>query len=63
MLGFLFEVVIGGGLQAIGWAVLKVVTFGRYRGFQPEDIVLEGSLGFATLAVAGYGAYRLFFQG
>jgi hypothetical protein len=63
MLEFFFEVVIRSGLQAIGWAVLKVVTFGRYRGFQEEDIILEGSLGFATVAAVGYGAYRWFFQG
>jgi hypothetical protein len=63
MLEFFFEVVISNGLQAIGWAVLKVVTFGRYRGFQPEDLILEASLGFATVVVVGYGAYRWFFQG
>ena len=61
MLEFVFEVVIRSGLQAIGWAVLKVVTFGRYRGFQEEDIILVGSLGFATVVVVGYGAYRWFF--
>jgi hypothetical protein len=63
MLEFFFEVVIRSVLQASGWAVLKVVTFGRYRGFQNEDIILEGSLGFAAVAVVGYGAYRWFFQG
>ena len=63
MLEFVLEVVVQGGLQAIGWAVLKVVTFGRYRGFKEEDIILEGSLGFATLALVGYGTYRWFFQG
>ena len=61
MLEFVFEVVIRSGLQAIGWAVLMVVTFGRYRGFQEEDIILEGSLGFATVVVVGYGASRWFF--
>jgi hypothetical protein len=63
MLEFFFGVVIDSGLRAIGWAVLKVVTFGRYRGFQPEHILREGSLGFATVAVVGYGAYRWVFQG
>jgi hypothetical protein len=63
MLELFFSVVIDSGLRAIGWAVLKVVTFGRYRGFQPEDIVLEASLGFATVAVVGYGAYRWVFLG
>lgn len=61
MLELFFEVVVSSGLQAIGWAVLKVVTFGRYRGFQPENIFLEGSLGFVTLAAVGYGAYAWFF--
>lgn len=63
MLEFFFGVVIRSGLQAIGWAVLKVVTFGSYRGFQPEDIILEGSVGFATVAAVGYGASRWFFLG
>ena len=63
MLEFFFEVVIRSGLQAIGWAGLTGVTFGRYRGFQEEDIILEGPLGFAAVAVVGYGAYRWFFQG
>jgi len=59
VLQFLFEVVIHGGLQAVGWAVMKAVTFGRYRGFQPEDMLFEGLLGFATVAAVGYGVYRL----
>lgn len=63
MLEFFLEVVVQGGLQAIGWAVLKVVTFGRYRGFQEADIILEGSLGFATIVVVGYSAYRWLFHG
>ncbi len=49
------------GFQAIGWAVLKGVTFGRYRGFQPEDILFEGTLGSATFALVCYGGYRLVF--
>jgi len=49
------------GFQPIGWAVLKVVTFGRYQGFRPEDIHLEGTLGFITVAAIGYGVYRLVF--
>jgi hypothetical protein len=55
------HVMLDSGLQAIGWAVLKVVTFGRYKGFQPEDILLEGSVGLATIAAVFYGAYRLIF--
>ena len=40
---------------------MKAVTFGRYRGFQPEDILFEGTLGFVTLVAVGYGVYRLIF--
>lgn len=46
------------GLQAVGWGVAKVLTLGRYRGFQPEDIWFEGTLGFVTLAIVAYGGYR-----
>jgi hypothetical protein len=63
MLECFFGVVIEGGLRTIGWAVLKVVTFGRYRGFKPDDLVLEGSVGVASLALVGYGVYRWFFTG
>jgi hypothetical protein len=59
MLQSLIETIIESGLQAIGWAVLKVVTFGRYRGFQPEDMVREGAVGLAALAAVGYGLFRL----
>lgn len=52
---FVFDV----GLQAIGWAVLKGISFGRYQGFQPEDILIEGLVGFATVAGACYGIYHL----
>ena len=61
MLEFLAKVIIDTGLQAVGWAVMKGVTFGRYRGFQPEDVVLEATLGFVTLFVVGYGVYRWLF--
>jgi hypothetical protein len=40
---------------------MKGVSFGRYRGFQPEDVVLEATLGFITLSAVGYGVYRWFF--
>lgn len=49
------------GFQAIGWAVMKTVSFGRYRGFQPEDILFEGTLGFVTFALVCYGVYSLAF--
>ena len=61
MLELLANSVIDCGLQGIGWGVLKAVTFGRYRGFQPEDILFEGGLGFVTVALVCYGAYRFLF--
>ena len=61
MLELLASGLINSGLQGVGWGVMKAVTFGRYRGFQPEDILFEGLLGFATLALVCYGAYRLLF--
>jgi hypothetical protein len=42
----LFEVVP----QIIGWAVLKAVTLGRYRGFRSNTLLLEGAVGFAAVA-------------
>jgi hypothetical protein len=59
MLEFTVGLIIDTGLQAVGWSVAKVATLGRYRGFQAEDIWFEGTLGFVTLAMAGYSAYRL----
>jgi hypothetical protein len=40
---------------------MKGVSFGRYRGFQPEDVALEATLGFVTMAVGGYCVYRWLF--
>jgi hypothetical protein len=58
MLQVIVEGLVDFGLQAIGWAVLKVVTFGRYRGFRPEDVLIEGLVGFATVAAVLYGLWR-----
>ena len=59
MLELLANGIIDCGLQGIGWGVMKAVTFGRYRGFQPEDILFEGLVGFAAVSLFCYGAYRL----
>ena len=59
MLQSLVETIIEYGVQAVGWAVLKGITFGRYRGFQPKDILREGAVGLAAVAAVGYGIYRL----
>lgn len=61
MLELLGSIIIDTGLRTVGWGVMKVVSFGRYRGFQPEDVVLEATLGFVTLAVVGYCVYRWLF--
>jgi hypothetical protein len=59
MLQSLVETILESGLQAIGWAVLKVITFGSYRGFQTADALREGSVGLAVLAAAGYAVVRI----
>ena len=61
MLQAMVEVILETGLQFLGWAVMKTITFGRYRGFQPEDILFEGTVGFGLLAAVFYGGYRLLF--
>ena len=61
MLDWLALIIIDSGLQAIGWAVLKGITLGRYRGFQPEDVLFEATLGFITLSLVAYGVYRWLF--
>ena len=61
MLEAVVEIIIDTGLQAVGWAATKGITLGRYRGFQPEDIVFEGTVGFAVLAAVFYGGYRWLF--
>ena len=58
MLDTVAWVVIDSGLQAIGWAVLKVITLGRYRSVQPDNMLFEGALGLATVFIAGYVVYR-----
>ena len=58
MLQSIIEVVIEYGFQTVGWAVLKVATFGRYQGFRTDDMLREGALGLATVLVVGYAIYR-----
>jgi hypothetical protein len=57
MLNGIIEFVIETGLQAIGWGVLKLISLGRYRGFQQEDALFEGAVGLGTLLAAGYAVY------
>lgn len=43
--------------RAVGWAVLKLVTLGRYRGFRQEDLLVEGGIGLAAIAGLCFVAY------
>jgi len=52
------QIAIENGFQAIGWAVLKVLSFGRYQGYKPDDMLSEGALGFGTVLLVGYAIYR-----
>lgn len=61
MVETVFGVIVHSGFQALGWAALKVVTAGRYQGFQPEDILVEGTLGFVITAGVLYGVYQILF--
>jgi len=44
--------------RGVGWAVLKVVTLVRYRGFRDGDVLVEGSLGLVTIAASCFLVYR-----
>lgn len=59
MIQLVFSTIVDTGFQAIGWAALKAGSFGRYQGFRPEDILLEGTLGFVIFAGVCYGVYQL----
>ena len=58
MIQSIIQVIIESGFQAVGWAVLKIVTLGRYQGFTSDDMVGEGALGLATVLAVGYAIYR-----
>ena len=58
MLQTVVEIIIEYGFQSVGWAVLKVVSLGRYKGFTSDDLLSEGALGFMTVLAVGYGIYR-----
>jgi len=58
MIQGIIEVIIEYGFQSVGWAVMKIVTLGRYRGFKSDDMLTEGALGLATVLAVGYATYR-----
>lgn len=59
MIQAIIENVFESGFQVLGWGVLKVVTFGRYRGFvEPNDMLIEGATGLLTAMGIAYALYR-----
>lgn len=58
MIQSIIEVVIEYGFQTVGWAMLKVVTLGRYQGFTSDNMLREGALGLVTVLLAGYAIYQ-----
>lgn len=44
-------------IRWIGYAVLRVVTFGRYRGGTEADRLPEGAVGLAAIALIAYVGY------
>lgn len=58
MLQAIIEGIIEFGFRTFGWAVLKVLTLGRYRGFEQKDLAREGAVGLATVLAIGYALYR-----
>jgi hypothetical protein len=40
-------------IRWLGWAALKLLTLGRYRGGLPADMLAEGAIGFALIVAVG----------
>ncbi len=59
MIEVIAETVIEFVPRTIGWAVLKVVTFGRYRGFRDDDRLVEGGVGLVAITVVCAVAYAV----
>ena len=45
--------------QVTGWAVLKTVTLGRYRGHRSDTLLLEGAVGLVAIAAGCVAIYSL----
>ncbi len=58
MIQAIVEGIIEYGLQSVGWAAMKIVTLGRYRGFKSDDMLREGALGLAIVLAVGYTIYQ-----
>ena len=46
-------------LRWIGYAALRVLTFGRYRGGAEEDRLAEGAIGLAIVLLIAYVGYAV----
>jgi hypothetical protein len=62
MLQAIVEAVIEEVPRAIGWAVLKAVTVGRYRSLRDKDLVLEGAVGLAVIVLLCVAGYTMWFR-
>jgi hypothetical protein len=49
---------IEASVRVIGVAVLKLLSFGRYKS-EPDVLLLEGGVGLAVVAVAIYLVYAI----
>jgi hypothetical protein len=43
------QTVIEDVIRWLGWAALKLLTLGRYRGGQSADLLAEGAIGFLLI--------------
>ena len=46
-------------IRWIGSGVLRLITFGQYRGGGRDDRLHEGAVGFGIVVVVSYAAYAL----
>ena len=46
-------------IRGIGYGVLRLVTWGRYRGGRPTDRLFEGALGLGLILASAFVVYGL----
>jgi hypothetical protein len=46
-------------IRGVGYVVLRLATFGRYRGGGETDRLAEGAIGFGLILAAGFVFYTL----
>lgn len=44
-------------VRSIGWLLLKIVTFGRYRNDRASDAVVEAAVGLVSIGAVMWLAY------